>query len=723
MSGVGKMIEHRIPMIGWVRRYDGTHNLLPDVVAGTTVGIYVVAQAMSYALLAGVPPVIGLYVSFFAPLHYAVFGSTKQSSIGVFSVVCLMIGKSVTDFENKYADEYQGITNVQIASSLCLMTGIIQICLALTKFDVLMTFLPKPAVDAITVSAVFYGIVSQIPKILGFSVQSSDAPYFSLFHSMYEIGVNIVSLNINWPTAIVSAVTLVYLIITQFFEKLWKRSFKAIPFPRELIMLALAIILSDALNLDATYHVKTIRTIPTGFQPPLLPRLDIMSHLFLNAVSIAVVSYAITISMGDVFSRKHNYIMDTNQELLALGLTNFGSSFFGCFPTCCSLSRTLVNEKCGAKTQLASIVSSVIIGIVVIFLGRFLTPLPICVLSVLVCFVVIPFLVNAGELPRLWKCSKHDFWTWIFTATVTLCIDIPPGVLAGMIFGVSSIAIQLQQPTIKQLGQVGDNDFRPISHYSAAKATEFRIIRFDAPLIFTNVKKFSHSIRSAVQDTKKRQKSIESQEGEKWTAIILDCHTWTYTDTMGITAVQDINEDLQKLHILALFANLKSSLRRQYERAGILEEILVSEHEVLELEVKIMAEDRRIAGEREKLSRNTVRYANGTNRRDKIDPEAGLYNGEAVQVEMKHEQTEHQLLLDEIQLNKEKRCLAGKKEKLAQQIKETERKKEGKREKNEESSLKISQNQIYPSIQDALKAAHELVIKQTEFFKERVQQD
>ncbi|EGT30667.1 CBN-SULP-2 protein [Caenorhabditis brenneri] len=603
LSGVGRMIEHRIPIIGWLRRYAVTDNLLPDVVAGTTVGIYVVAQ------------------------------------------------------------DYPGVTNIEIAASLCLLTGMIQICLALTKFDVLMTFLPKPAVDAITVSAVFYGIVSQIPKILGFSVKSSDAPYFSLFHSVYEIGVNIVSLNINWPTAIVSFVTLVYLIITQFFEKLWKRSFKAIPFPRELIMLALAIILSDALNLDSNYHVKTIKTIPSGFQSPLLPRLDIMSHLFLNAVSVAVVSYAITISMGDVFSRKHNYIMDTNQELLALGLTNFGSSFFGCFPTCCSLSRTLVNEKCGAKTQLASIVSSAVIGIVVIFLGTYLTPLPICVLSVLVCFVVIPFLVNAGELPRLWKCSKHDF------------------------------------------------------------ATEFRIIRFDAPLIFTNVKKFSHNIRSAMQDTKKRRKSIESQEGVKWTAIILDCHTWTYTDTMGITAVQDINEDLQKLHILPLFANLKSSLRRQYERAGILEEVLVYEHEVLELEVKVMAEDRRITEERDKLARNTVRYANGTNRKDKIDPEAGLYNGEAVQVEMKHEQTEHQLLLDEIQLNKEKRCLAAKKEKLAQQIKETERKKEGKSEKNAESSMKISQNQIYPSIQDALKAAHELVIKQNEFFKERVQQD
>ncbi|CAB3400300.1 unnamed protein product [Caenorhabditis bovis] len=474
-----------------------------DAVAGFTVGIYNVPQAMSYSTLAGLPPVYGLYASIFPPLIYALFGTSRHTSIGVFSLTCMMINKCIQRITHNSAK----YTKIEIATSLCLLTGLIQFVMALTRCDKMMKFLSAPAISAITFSACFYAMITQIPKMLGVSVPSRQSEWFNIYYETVEICKALPETNAI--TLAISLSTMCFLLTMKtFLEPLLRKTwFKKFPFPTELITIIVNTCLSYFLNFENNYKVQILNDIPRGFPEPDTPSISLWPSIVLDALSLSIVAYAVTMSMGQMFSKKHKYRVDSNQELLALGIVNISSSFFSTFPTSASLSRTLLNEECGAQSQLSGVVASVCILFVITFIGPLLSSLPTCVLSVIVTVAVRSLLLNICDLPKLWKYSKHDF------------------------------------------------------------PTSFKIIRFDAPLIFTNVDKFLDNVKDVSATLRiDNGKDIEFP----WTSIIFDCHTWTYTDSMGIDAIQEINDELKSNKIIPMFANLKTSLRRQYEHAGLM---------------------------------------------------------------------------------------------------------------------------------------------------------
>lgn len=715
-AGFKKAVNRRLPIIGWASRYR-REQFVPDLCAGVTTGVYNVPQAMSYSTLAGMPPVHGLYASFFSPLFYSIFGSSPTSSIGVFSITCLMVNKCLEKMQHgENGILFPGLTSIEIITSLCLLTGVFQALMSFIRSDKFMKFFPTSAVSAITFSACFFGIVNQIPKIFGFSVPHRNEFTFSLFYSLYDIADHIPKL--NKITTLLSAVSLLYLLIAKIFiEPVFKKYCKKFPFPRDLILIVFMTGISYVMNLDEKYGVQTLRIVPRGFPGFDLPRVDLWSYIWMDAISIAVVAYSVTIAMGQMYARVLKCRLDANQELLALGITNIGSSFFPVFPTSCSLSRTVVNKESGATSQLSGIISAIIILAVIEFIGVFLEPLPKCVLATIVVFVVHSLLSECLLLPLFWKCSKNDFWIWIVTAIVTLCTDIAPGVAAAIAFSIFTIAIQTQQPTIKHLGKVRDNDFRSLSHYPTAKEIQFPIIRFDAPLIFSNSEKFIDKIYDVTSERReKKKKSVDSHE--EWTSIILDCHTWIYTDMMGMDAVKVVNDDLHRRKVLLLFANLKSSLRRQYEAAGLFENDLFEEED-LEREMKrIEQEESRIQEEKETISSVRVKMGENQKKCAEANMEAGQDSDELAQIEIKISQDQKQLVKDEKKLVQDKKQLVQMKKELKMKKDKLEKfnkksPKEQQKEKDEEVK-KISYNQIYPSIQDALQSAHELITKQQE---------
>lgn len=709
-NGFEKAVKRRVPLIAWLPRYK-LGNLVSDFIAGVTVGIYNVPQAMSYSTLAGLPPVYGLYASFFPPILYAIFGTALHSNIGVFSITCLMINKCIEKMlHGEHADQSPALTNVNIITSLCLLTGIIQAFMAIIRCNKFMNFLSEPAISAITFSACFFGVVSQIPKFCGFSVPARNEPWFNLFYSIYDLLVHIPKS--NPATVCVSVCALVFLIITDRvivpILSTYFNVFKKVPFPKELITIIFATILSRVLNLEQNYGVKILKHVPTGFPSPDVPRTDIWPYILSDAFGIAVVAYPVTMAMGQIFARKHKYRLDSNQELLALGLVNIVSSFFPVFPTSCSLSRTLVNEKCGAKSQLSGFISALCILVVIMFLGPLLESLPSCVLAAIVLVVVEPLLRKVTELPALWRCSKPDFFIWILTAGFTLCSDIAQGVAAGIIFVIFNIAIQSQQTRVKILGKVSDNDFRPINYYAAAEETPFRIIQFVGGPVSENSQNFEYVVNDATNNiTKKRSASTDSQETKDWTAIILDCQTWTRTDHMGMQSVKEVNEDMQRKHILLFFADLKSSIRYKFELAEILESQPTDEQKIAREEKRIVEEERRIQGEKKKIESVKLLIAQNKKKSAVEKMETGQGDEENAQFEMKLSYDEKQLVKAEKQLKKDKEELSiQKKKKLL----------EKENSQPASKSEKISRNQLYPSIQNAVTAAHVLVDMQDQFF-------
>ncbi|RCN44128.1 STAS domain protein [Ancylostoma caninum] len=363
---------------------------------------------------------------------------------------------------------------------------------------------------------------------------------------------------------------------------------------------------------------------------PKVPRFELVPDLLSHATSIAVVSYVITVSMGKLFARKHKYQINNDQEMLALGLVGCFSSLFSVFPTTTSLSRSLINDGAGAKTQVSGLVSSCAILGVILFVAPVLEPLPTCVLSSIVIVALFSLLKKVEELPILWRFSKTDVAVWVGTALVTFCWDIIEGLACGVVIALMTVIIRTQRcfprrsmsgtrvyrwrgridfgvtqiygaiwrssavpllitffqsirwlffrPSISLLGKIAESEYRALDSYTRAIATDVPVIRFDAPVIFTNADLLKNSIRDLLKTEQGKltfssvsfgKKDNSSRMAPEWTAIILDCRSWTYTDAMGVDAVREINEEMLNKKVLLIFANLKSGIRIQYARAGL----------------------------------------------------------------------------------------------------------------------------------------------------------
>ncbi|PAV81446.1 hypothetical protein WR25_22268 [Diploscapter pachys] len=577
--GIWKIVQRRIPALRWIPRYKFA-DLVPDILAGLTTGIYSIPQGMSYSVLASLPPVYGLYASFFPSLIYFFFGSSKHCSCGIFSLLCIMIAKARTnilpDFDNgTTATEYKDIhdlTPISVATSLCLLTGLIQLGMTLARLDILVSYLSDAAICGLTFGAAIQALLSQINGVLGTKSHTINRTFLQNYYKLYDICKHIGETNI--ATLVISLIVLTILLTSKYMIEA-RTIKKGVPFPTELIVIIVATILSHFCKYEERWKVKVVSEIKRGFPTPEIPRFDIMRHLIGDGVSIAVVGFAITVSLGKLFAKKHGYRVDPNQELLALGLSNAISSLLVVFPISASLSRTLVSEAAGARTQLTGMVASIILLITILWMGPLLEDLPMCILSCIVLVSLRSLLLKIFELPKLWRCSKLDVVIWVVTAIVTILWDIIEGLIAGIIIAILLVVVRTQWPRLHDLGVIDEtqSDFREIDRYGKATRLQVPIIRFDAPLIFTNIDIFKKKLRQVVDKLDEGNENddnlCELPQLKNWAPLILDCSTWIYTDSMGIEAVKDINEECLRSKAVLLFANLKSSVRIQYYRAGL----------------------------------------------------------------------------------------------------------------------------------------------------------
>ncbi|KHJ97700.1 inorganic anion transporter, SulP family [Oesophagostomum dentatum] len=326
---------YRIPVTQWIQKYRREY-IVPDTAAGITMAIYNVPQGMAYSVLASLSPVYGLYASFFPPLLYFLFGTSRHISIGVFSITCLMVGQTrqsiLPDYANgTHATEYKGMTGLSppdVVIVLAFVTGMVQIIMWALHLSFLSAYLSDSVVSGLTFAAALHALIAQVPGILGVKLDHPDTDNF--LHIITKIKDIFVAVpRTNLVTLLLSVCTIVFLLI---FKKLVEPTFRRwrIPLPSELIAVRFAV-----LRLPA----------------PKLPRFELVPDLINHGASIAIVAYVVTLSMGKLFARKHKYQINNDQEMLALGIVGVVSSFFSVFPTSTSLSRSLVNEASGARTQ------------------------------------------------------------------------------------------------------------------------------------------------------------------------------------------------------------------------------------------------------------------------------------------------------------------------------------------------------------------------------------
>uniref|UniRef100_A0A8C5L9B1 Solute carrier family 26, member 6 n=1 Tax=Jaculus jaculus TaxID=51337 RepID=A0A8C5L9B1_JACJA len=491
------LLQH-IPVLGWLPRYPVREWLVGDLLSGLSVAIMQLPQGLAYALLAGLPPVFGLYSSFYPVFVYFLFGTSRHISVGTFAIISVMVG-GVT--ESLTADEafLQGLNTtvndarVQVAYTLSFLVGLFQVGLGLVHFGFVVTYLSEPLVRSYTTAASVQVFISQLKYVFGIHPKSYTGP-LSLIYTLLDICWKLpTTVPATAVTALVSGVALVLVKLLN--GKLQR--FLPLPIPGELLTLIGATGISYGVDLKNSSGVDVVGTIPARLVSPVAPNPELFAMLVGNAFAIAVVGFAIAISLGKIFALRHGYRVDSNQELIALGFSNFIGGIFQCFPVSCSMSRSLVQESTGGNTQVAGAVSSLFILLIILKLGELFQELPKAVLAAIIIVNLKGMLLQFADICFLWKANRMDLLIWLVTFIATILLNLDLGLAVAIVFSLLLVVVRTQLPHYSVLGQVPDTDiYRDVAEYSGAREVPgVKVFRSSVTMYFANAELYSDALK------------------------------------------------------------------------------------------------------------------------------------------------------------------------------------------------------------------------------------
>ncbi|XP_034732809.1 solute carrier family 26 member 6-like [Etheostoma cragini] len=614
-----------VPVVSWLPRYSIRENALGDLISGISVGIMHLPQGMAYALLASVPPVFGLYSSFYPVLIYFIFGTSKHISIGTYAVMSVMIGgvterlapdsnfmiwdnltnSSIVDIGSRDAER------VRVAAAVTFMSGLFQVLLGLVQFGFVVTYLSEPLVRGYTTGAAIHVIVSQLKYTFGISPLRYSGP-FSLIYTVLEICYLIPGTNIG--TLVVSIVAILGLILAKELNTYLSKKLP-VPIPVEMISIIIATVISWQVNLQEKYGVDVVGEIPSGLQPPVLPTASLFGQVIGDAFALSVVGYGIAISLGRIFALKYGYKVDSNQELIALGLSNGIGGIFQCFAISCSMSRTMVQESTGGKTQVAGALSAIVILLITLWIGTLFEDLPKAVLAAIIFVNLQGMMKQFMDIRALWRSNKVDMLIWVFTFILTLLFNPDLGLAASIGFSMLTVIFRTQLPKYSILGQIPASDiYRPIEDYNQVKQVPgILIFRSSATIYFANAEMYQEALgeKSGIDITKilSAKKKLEAKrkrhekknakkaakkntvdmEGEPEReekkgiaiiemdaepdpslprAIILDLSPVNFLDTVGVKALRSIQRDYGEIGIEVVLAGCQTGVVDNLQTGG-----------------------------------------------------------------------------------------------------------------------------------------------------------
>ncbi|KAK3566486.1 hypothetical protein QTP86_034064 [Hemibagrus guttatus] len=515
-----------IPLLSWLPRYPLRENAFGDLVSGISVGIMHLPQGMAYALLAAVPPVFGLYSSFYPILLYFIFGTSKHISVGTYAVMSVMIGgvteRMAPDSEFMIFSNISNISvidtvardseRVKIAAAVTCLSGIFQLLLGLVQFGFVVTYLSEPLVRAYTTAAAIHVMVSQFKYTFGISPNRYSGPLSLIYVQFGMLVVLQLSQNLkdtleqgfsetvldvcsllgqtNIGTLVVSIVTIVGLIIAKEINTFLARKLP-VPIPVELLAIIIATVVSWQFDFKTVYNVDVVGTIPSGLQAPVLPAFSMMGSLIGDAFALAVVGYGIAISLGRIFALKYGY-----KELIAFGLSNSIGAVFQCFAISCSMSRTMVQISTGGKTQVAGALSALVMLVILLKIGELFEELPKAVLAAVIYVNLHGMMKQFTDLRTLWRSNRVDMLVWVMTFIFTVLLNPDLGLAASIVFSMFTVIFRTQLPKYSLLGQIPGTDiYKPIEDYNqVTQIPGLVIFRCSATLYFANAEMYTEHL-------------------------------------------------------------------------------------------------------------------------------------------------------------------------------------------------------------------------------------
>jgi SulP family sulfate permease len=551
MQNSKSKLLHRLPAWAWLSHYTPV-KFKSDVLAALIVVAMLVPQGMAYAMLAGLPPIMGLYASILPMIIYALLGGSSTLSIGPVAIISMMTFATLNPLFEVGSPVY-----IEAATLLALMVGIISLLLGLFRFGFLIQLISHPVIQSFIIASALLIAFGQLKFLVDLPLKANNLPefvssllqYFPLLHVPSLIfGLLSIGLLIYLPKLLKSQAVQ---------SRIGSTDFLVRAVPLILVCLGIAAIVFLDLKLQG---IKTVGAIPSGFPPLSFPHWnwELVMTLLPGASMIAMISFVESLSIAQATALQQRSHLNSNQELIALGLANISAGVSSAFPVTGSLSRTVVNADAGAKSPMAGVLSSILIIFVSLFFTGFFEDLPLTILAATI-IVSIWKLVDFQPFVDAWRYSKADGLAMWITFLGVVLIDISTGLIIGIVSTFVLMVWRISRPHIAVVGLVeGTQHFRNIQRHQVSTSDRVLSLRIDENLTFLNANSFKGYLINEI--------SLNDQLQH----VIINCSSISAIDLSALEMLEDLNTELAKLDIRLHFAEVKGPVMDKLQASKLM---------------------------------------------------------------------------------------------------------------------------------------------------------
>ncbi|XP_075776515.1 anion exchange transporter isoform X1 [Pelodiscus sinensis] len=591
----------RLPILKWAPSYNLKENLIPDTISGMMLAIQQVPQGLAFAVLSSVHPVFGLYGSLFPVIIYAVFGMGRHVATGTFALTSLISANAVERLVPPLSNNFTTSNNsgvlglsefemqrIGVAAAVSFLGGIIQVAMFALHLGSATFLLTEPVISAMTTGAATHVVTSQVKYLLGMKMPYISGPlgFFYIYAYIFE---NIKSVQLE--ALLLSLLSLVVLILVKELNEKFKRKIKVV-LPIDLILIIATSVGCYCADMENTYGLEVVGHIPEGIPAPKAPPMNILSEVVTEAFGVALVGYVASLALAQGSAKQFRYSVDDNQELLAHGLSNVIPSFFFCIPSAAAMGRTALLYSTGAKTQVACLISCILILVVIYAIGPVLYWLPMCVLASIIVVGLKGMLMQFRDLKKYWNVDKIDWSIWVSTYVFTVCFAANVGLLYGVVCTIVIVIFRFQRARTVSMKSIKEVECKFKTEGDCESLQQVKIVSVNNPLVFLNAKKFHHDLLRIIQDSASIQPCDDINKCEQNTllnplsngnchgelslqpctnercALILDCSGLTFFDYTGVSVLLQIYMDFKNRSINVLLAHCKASLVKALQYSG-----------------------------------------------------------------------------------------------------------------------------------------------------------
>ncbi|KFQ13581.1 Anion exchange transporter, partial [Leptosomus discolor] len=552
---------------------------------------------LAFAVLSSVHPVFGLYGSFFPVIIYAIFGTGRHVATGTFALTSLISANAVerlvpsvsTNFTTNNYSKVLGLSEFEmqrigVATAVSFLGGIIQVAMFTLQLGSATFLLTEPVISAMTTGAATHVVTSQVKYLLGMKMPYISGP-LGLFHIYAYVFENISSVQLE--ALLLSLLSIVVLVLVKELNEKFQRNIKIV-LPVDLLLIITTSVACYYADMEYVYGLEVVGHIPEGLPSPKTPPMNVLPEVVTEAFGVALVGYVASLALAQGSAKKFKYTVDDNQEFLAHGLSNVIPSFFFCIPSAAAMGRTALLYSTGAKTQVACLISCVLVLVVIYAIGPMLYWLPMCVLASIVVVGLKGMLMQFSDLKKYWNVDKIDWGIWVSTYVFTICFAANVGLLYGVVCTIVIVVFRFPRAKTLNLKTVTEVEYKYKPEDNSESLKQVKIVSVNNPLVFLNARKFRTDLIKIIQKdsvgsqacedvnkvgcaicfsnhdiksfsfTKCVGELLQSCHSEQ-RVLVLDCSGLNFFDYTGVSVLLQIYMDCKNRHINVLLAHCKGN--------------------------------------------------------------------------------------------------------------------------------------------------------------------